>query len=457
MFEKFFKKTSYYHTKVSRIVASIPKGFLHREYKNTGVSFGKLKILGRTYNFAHKCKKHILCVGSSGSGKSANIVKPTILSWGDPFIAIDIKGELSQTYIKFTRNSKDARPCIVFNPLNLNTTKYDLFSAIRKTDKNYEFQSIYEIAFSIIPNEVSSNDKFWIQAERNLLTGLLLYYYELNVSFANAIIDIQSTPIGTLLTDIWNSGNTKAKNCIISLKDLEKKTLINIMTGLTNKLMVFSNDLCIINALDVLDDTENSFTWDDIKTHNIFLCIPEDKLDQWGVVLSLMINQLFRFLERRPDTTSNSYNTQEQILLLLDEFARIGKIDIVNALSTLRSKNVTIALFIQSIAQLDLIYGENARRIIIDNCYYKVFLSSNDPDTQKYISAIIGEHKVERKSYTTLTDNNTKTRQTTTHTSTDYEPIIRPSQLKSLNKIILVFSNYLFRINPYPYYEKHSK
>lgn len=84
---------------------------------------------------------------------------------------------------------------------------------------------------------------------------------------------------------------------------------------------------------------------------------------------------------------------------MMDEFARFGKIEhLPDAISTLRSKNVNICLIIQSIAQLDKIYGQCDRRIILDNCNYKAILGANDAETQRYLCELIGTAKVLQKS-----------------------------------------------------------
>lgn len=75
----------------------------------------------------------------------------------------------------------------------------------------------------------------------------------------------------------------------------------------------------------------------------------------------------------------------------MDEFARFGKLEMITAaMSTLRSKNVNICLMVQSVAQLDKIYGEHDRRIIFDNCQYQAILRANDAETQKYICESVG-------------------------------------------------------------------
>lgn len=167
--------------------------------------------------------------------------------------------------------------------------------------------------------------------------------------------------------------------------------LANIDRGLRNKLIPFAADPYISHLFRGTREEANCFTWDDLRNHNIFLRIPEEKIEQWGAAVNLIQTQLIRHLERQPDRHTAAGSNNPPTLLLFDEFARLGKLEpITNALATLRSKNAHIALMVQSVAQIDKIYGEKDRRIIFDNCQFQVGLRANDPDTQKYISELIG-------------------------------------------------------------------
>ena len=132
---------------------------------------------------------------------------------------------------------------------------------------------------------------------------------------------------------------------------------------------------------------------------NVFLCLSQDRLEQWGSMTRLILTQLIRTLERRPDKQGYYYSRINPFLLLLDEFPLLGKMDaITNALTTLRSKQVTFCLMIQSIAQLDAVYGHDVRKIIVDNCQYKAILNITEPDSQEYFSRLIGTVPTGRRS-----------------------------------------------------------
>lgn len=116
-------------------------------------------------------------------------------------------------------------------------------------------------------------------------------------------------------------------------------------------------------------------------------------------MIRLMLTQLIRTLERRPDMQSQQGRKTNPILVLLDEFPLLGKMDaITNALTTLRSKKVTFCLMVQSIAQMDVVYGQDIRKIIVDNCQYKAMLNITEPDSQEYFSRLIGTVPIGRRS-----------------------------------------------------------
>lgn len=394
------------------------------------MSFGKTMSLGFEYNVAIKCEEHVLVSGGSGSGKSSNVVIPTVYSWDDPMFVIDIKSEVSAAYEK----SGNKRPFIKFDPLNENCLKYDPFENIRKLNQENIVSLITEIAYSIIPDENTQSDSFWIESERNLLIGSLIHYYYIGYDFSTAIYAIQTTALLTLLDEIEEQENQYAIMFVKNMRKIKIEILSSIATGLSNKIMIFATDPFISRVFGK-DDDGVCFDWSDIETHNIFICIPADKIETWSAVIRIMTNQLFRYLDRRPEKHSEKGKDQKQILLLLDEFASIGKLNIIKPLSTIRSKSVTIALFIQSIAQLDYIYGADARKIIVDNCGYKVFLKAQDVDTQNYMSDAVGSY----------------------FDGAINLPIIPPAYFRTLEKILVLTPKDRFLVTPYPYYEKHKE
>jgi type IV secretion system protein VirD4 len=382
---------------------------------------------------------HILVVGGAGSGKSACIAKNVLEAWKAPIVATDIKGELSEYYKQLSEAGKVGRKSIVFCPARKDGHGYDPFYSLRTGGADYVVQNAREMALSIIPIPASINEPFWVQSAQNLLTGAILYYYDLGASFSEAMTGIQTTAVDKLIEEILESENTPAKMFINQVRDLELKTLAGIATELSNKIMVFATDLLIKDSLRDGDE-DNSFNWNMIDDFNIFLNYPEHKLDQWSADILLKLNQLIRHLERRADFYTEQGKALPPILILLDEFPRLGKIEAIkSALATLRSKKVTICIMVQSLAQLDEIYGEKARRAIVDNCPYKAILGVTDADSQRYFSNLIGSCEIEKESRGVQYDSDEGIETSRgSHWSKHREPIIFPHDLAKLKDIVLM-------------------
>ena len=346
--------------------------------KPQGFVFGEIQQFFSQQQYFCKAEQtdgHILIVGGAGSGKSTGLAIPSLWAWQQRIFAIDIKGELSAA----TAGKPGQRK--VFNPMNPDSWGYDPFYLLRHSDN--PAQTAKEIAAAIIPEPANAKDPFWVQSAQNLLAGLILYYQADGLSFVETVTRILNSPIAAQMEYAEKYPQHNAANIYLNqFVGMDKKTLIGIFAELSNHIMLFAADEHIKAAL----SKKNTISPEDLEQGiDIYLSIPEDKLDQWKPLFTLITNQFLKHFERRPD------NNATPILFLLDEFPRLGKIEaITTGLTTLRSKKITIALIIQSLAQLDYLYGPVLRRVILDNCGYKAILGATDADTQEYFSRLVG-------------------------------------------------------------------
>lgn len=438
---------------------------------------------------------HILVLGGAGTGKSSCIAIPTLCTWRGPIFAIDIKGELTMGWKGYRQNGN--RPCKVFEfSCAKDSCRYDPFYFLRESDPNDLVQNAREIAQAIIPIQADTREPFWSQAAQNVLTAVILYVCGketpvvdsdtgektgevLRGSFNDAMELIQSKPIWRLIEEIGKSENEAAIMHINQFRGIKEpddnKTLMGIAAELSNRIMSFATDNRIRTAF--TPDTETELLrWEDLENTSVFMRIPEDKLGQWDGAITLMLTQLIRTLERRPDRYSAEAKGRNlpSVLLLLDEFPRLGKMDVIqNAVSTLRSKGVTICLIMQSLAQLDKTYGCEVRRIIVDNCQYKAILGVTDPDSQKTISDMTGSIFVKNGSVShtdsisggsstgssygdSYSSTNNDSRGISNSASFTYtivrEPIVFPHELATLKDILLITPNGFCRVDKSPYY-----
>jgi len=226
---------------------------------------------------------------------------------------------------------------------------------------------------------------------------------------------------------------------------MEDKTLSGIYAEISKSIVTLVTDDDIVSVL----SRKNVITPTDLEYgHDIYIQIPEHLLSQWKNLLTLIVNQFLTHFEKRAETGVNP------ILFLLDEFPRLGKIpSIMNGLATLRSKKISICLFVQSLAQLDLIYGEKERKVISDTCAYKAILSATDADTQEYFSRLVGTfdkpmtgHGTQRDGYIGIKKGESA------NTAEQERRIIKPEEFATLKDIVLLTPFGFLRVDKKPYY-----
>lgn len=373
---------------------SIPKQvFLHSH--DPGFAFGIQDTTSavRYIGMPQGEEGNISVVGGNGSGKSSGIAKPTLKTWQGAMCVTDIKGELSDFYKVLYNQDLVTRPYIIFDPTNPDddAISYDPFYWLQKDGDDNLVSNIWELVLAIIP--VSQDDKqpFWAETEQAILAASLLYFFQCGLSFSAAVALIANSTVTELSRMILDDGDNTAKMLLGEIVNMKDETRATFDRGLRNKIMLFATDPHISHAFRGKREDAPCFTWDDLDNSNIFLRLPAERIEQWSSAINLMYTQLIRHLERKPDKYSLEGMNNIQTLLLMDEFARFGKLEMItNAMSTLRSKNVNVCIMVQSIAQLDKIYGEYDRRIILDNCQFQAILKANDSETQKYLSELIG-------------------------------------------------------------------
>lgn len=382
---------------------------------------------------------NIIVVGGNGSGKSAGIAMPTLRTWQGPICVTDVKGELSEYYKKLYQQGLAVRPYIVFDPTETASPSYDPFGWLLEDGEANLLNNIWEITSAILPILPSDNQPFWIETERGVFAAALLHYFNLGLSFSEAVCQIEKAAVSSLCEGLRRSENIQVKLLLGQAADMKEETLAVVDRGLRNKLMLFAADPYISHAFRGTREGAECFSWNDLEKYNVLLRIPANRIEQWSGAINLMYTQLIRHLERRPEQYSVEGQNNTQTLLLMDEFARFGKLEMITAaMSTLRSKNVNICLMVQSVAQLDKIYGEHDRRIIFDNCQYQAILRANDAETQKYICESVGTCIRRQHSVGKQLDNLMNTIGYSKQISEVREWRIFPHELSTLEDILLL-------------------
>lgn len=294
----------------------------------SGVVFGKQG--GKYATMPETTDGHVLIVGGAGSGKTAAVAIPTLMSWKERVFAIDIKGEL---YAK-TKKARGEAQIKVFNPTDTTAYGYDPFYMLKNADDISS--AARQLAMSIVPLPADVKDPFWIKGAQNMLTGFLIYFQGLGESFSSTMKYIKSIPTKELIEQIVADTNEKAKMEIMQFSGMDDKTLSGVYAELSNHITVFATSDDLQRAL---SGEGACITPADLESgYDIYCCIPEHKLDEWKDLLGMMCNQFLKSFERRAEGNTTP------ILFLIDEFPRLGKIEAIsNGLATLRSKKIHIS------------------------------------------------------------------------------------------------------------------
>lgn len=424
----------------------IPDSLLYE--KPTGILLGKDSLTQKYICKPLEEDGHVFVIGGSGSGKSSCLVIPTLLT--NPaarIFAIDIKGELS-----FKGANYGDEHVLIFDPTDRSKYGYDPFYNLSENSSVQEIlETMQTITYSLIAMPPGLKDPFWKNSARNLLLGLLIYYYRKGIrNFVDIIDEILNKPARESIEAVMNNANHNSveyRYCV-QFADLEDETLGSIVSELSNCIVTFSNDMDIRYAF-----KENCCKLNPLKLEegcSIYLVIKEEKLSAYYNVLQLILNQTLSQLEKRPENS-------DPIIFIIDELPRLlsaGKLErLLDGARTLRSRRVCLFLITQSTEALMSAYSENEVADLISNCPYIVVLSASSSKTQKSVCDWCGKYRVRKTSWSGSGKNR--------RLSVSYEEknIVEPSDLmtlKNTGEAILISPYGYGRVKKVPYYQDEN-
>ena len=367
--------------------------------------------------------KNILVIGGSGSGKTRFFVKPSIMQMHSSYVITDPKGQLlTETgkmllhgAPKLNENGKpvrDGRGKIIYEPYRIKVLNTINFSKSMKYNPLAYVRSekdILKLVNVIIANtkgdgEKSSED-FWVKAERLLYCALIGYiWYEaepeernfitlldlLNACEAREDDETYKSPVDILFDDLAKKQPEHfAVKQYVKFKMAAGKTLKSILVSCGARLAPFD----IKELRDIMTEDELELdTMGDRKTA-LFL-IMSDTDTTFNFVIAMLQSQLFNLLCDKADDFYNG-RLPVHVRCLLDEFANIGQIPNFDKLiATIRSREISASIILQSQSQLKTIY-KDAADTIVGNCDSTLFLGGKEKGTLKKISELLGKETID--------------------------------------------------------------
>ena len=367
--------------------------------------------------------KNILVIGGSGSGKTRFFVKPSLLQMHSSYVVTDPKGQLLRETGKLLahggpKRDENGKPVwdkhgkVVYEPYRIKVLNTINFSKSMKYNPLAYVRSekdILKLVNVIIANtkgdgEKSSED-FWIKAERLLYCALIGYiWYEaepeeknfitllelINACEAREDDETYKSPVDILFDELAQAQPEHfAVKQYVKFKMAAGKTLKSILVSCGARLSPFD----IKELRDIMTEDELELdTMGDRKTA-LFL-IMSDTDTTFNFVIAMLQSQLFNLLCDKADDLYNG-RLPVHVRCLLDEFANIGQIPNFDKLiATIRSREISASIILQSQSQLKTIY-KDAADTIVGNCDVTLFLGGKEKSTLKEISELLGKETID--------------------------------------------------------------
>lgn len=362
----------------------------------------RLQMNGRPSSPKYARNKNVLIIGGSGSGKTRFFVKPNLMQMHSSYVVTDPKGTVLLEVGKMLQ--KNGYRIKVLNTINFTKScHYNPFAYIRSE------KDILKLVNTIIVNTkgegAQATEDFWVKAEKLYYTALISYIWyeapeeEQNFSMLIDLVDASEA----------REDDEEFKNAVdLLFEELEEKDAnhfavrqykkYKLAAGKTAKSILISCgarlapfDIRELRDLTAYDELELD-TLGEQKT--AMFVIISDTDATFNFLVSIMYTQLFNLLCDKADDVYGG-RLPIHVRCLLDEFANIGQIpNFEKLIATIRSREISASIILQSKSQLKAIYKDNADTIE-GNCDTTLFLGGKEKTTLKEMAEILGKETID--------------------------------------------------------------
>ncbi|GAA0733340.1 MULTISPECIES: conjugal transfer protein TraG [Sphingomonas] len=351
-----------------------------------GVMLGKLGI----HYLRHDGPEHVLCFAPTRSGKGVGLVVPSLLTWPGSAIVHDIKGENWTLTAGF--RSQHGR-VLLFDPTNAGSAAYNPLLEVRRGE--WEVRDVQNVADVLVDPEGSLEKRnHWEKTSHALLVGAILHvlYAEPDKTLAGVAAflsdpgrTIEQTLAAMMATPHLGEAGVHPVIASAARELLNKSD--NERSGVLSTAMSFLG----LYRDPVVAAVTRTCQWriaDLVKGDRpvtLFLVVPPSDISRTKPLIRLILNQIGRRLTEELNPKGNRH----RVLLMLDEFPALGRLDFFeSALAFMAGYGLKAFLIAQSLNQIEKAYGPN--NAILDNCHVRVSFATNDERTAKRVSDALG-------------------------------------------------------------------
>jgi type IV secretion system protein VirD4 len=363
-----------------------------RDIRGAGLLHPDGVLLGRWRGsyLRHHGPEHVLCFAPTRSGKGVGLVVPTLLTWPGSAIVHDIKGENWGLTAGWRARFGQA---LLFDPTNIASAAYNPLLEVRRGD--WEVRDVQNIADVLVdPEGALERRSHWEKTSHSLLVGTILHllYAEKDKTLAG---------VANFLSDPKRSIETTLRNMMMT-PHLGQKGVHPVVASAARELLnksenersgVLSTAMSFLGLYrdPVVAAVTRRCDWrihDLVEAESpttLYLVVPPSDISRTKPLVRLILNQIGRRLteELQPK------HRRHRLLLMLDEFAALGRLDFFeSALAFMAGYGLKSFLIAQSLNQIEKAYGQN--NSILDNCHVRVSFATNDERTAKRVSDALG-------------------------------------------------------------------
>jgi type IV secretion system protein VirD4 len=351
-------------------------------------------FLGRFDNdyLRHDGPEHVMSFAPTRSGKGVGLVVPTLLTWPGSAVIHDIKGENWQLTAGWRARFSH---CLLFNPTDARSAAYNPLLEVRRGP--HEVRDVQNIADILVdPEGALERRNHWEKTSHALLVGAILHVlYAEDDKTLRGVANFLSDPAREFEATLYAMMTTRhlgeaphpvvasAAREVLNKSDNERSgvlsTAMSFLGLYRDPTVAAVTSRCDWRIADLID-CEHPVS--------LYLVVPPSDISRTKPLIRLLLNQIGRRLTESLDG-SDGIQRRHQLLLMLDEFPALGRLDFFeSALAYMAGYGLRAFLIAQSLNQIDKAYGPN--HAILDNCHVRIAFATNDERTAKRISDALG-------------------------------------------------------------------
>lgn len=355
----------------------------------------------------HRRNLNIIVVGGSGAGKTRFYAKPNVMQTNTSFVVLDPKGEiLRDTGGLLKEKGYDIR---VLDLINTEKSHgFNPFSYLR--DEKDVLKLVSNLIRNTTPKGSSSNDPFWERAETALLEAMILYLmseapsYEQNFPMIMEMLNAaevreEDESYASILDELFERlAMREPEHLAVKQYHIFKmaagKTAKSILISLGVRLEKFNiPQVAAFMCHDELDIRSLG------EKKTALFAIISDNDSSLNFIIGMLYSCIFQELYFIADHVHGG-RLPVHVHCVMDEFANVALPDEFDKLlATMRSREISVSIIIQNIAQLKALF-EKQWESIIGNCDTFLYLGGNESSTHKLISeSYLGKETIDTNTY----------------------------------------------------------